>query len=119
MTRPARDRRCGAVDLPAVAQQARRSSDLARAGLDGGNSAALALLAAACYDALRLAGLLAQWRPASGRRSGSILAAVDLLDQSARRGLVVAAGGGLPGEGAEIAAGLQYAISLVVADLLS
>lgn len=118
MTGPARDRRCGAVDLPAVAQQAQRSSDLARAGLDGGNSAALALLAAACYDALRLAGLLAQWRPASGRRSGSILAAVDLLDQSARRGLVVAAGGGLPGEGAEIAAGLQYAISLVVADLL-
>ena len=63
----------------------------------------LALLAAASFDALRLSGALSAWRPRSGRRSRSVLAALDLLRAYGDRGLLVAAGRGQPGEGAEIA----------------
>jgi hypothetical protein len=81
--------------------------------LSAGNPAALALLAAASYDALRVVASLASWRPPSGRRSRSVVAACDQLEQAGRRGLVVASGAGGPGEGAEIVAALQYALAVL------
>ncbi len=93
--------------------QASGSAALARVALTAGNPAALALLAAASYDALRVAALLASWRPASGRRGHSVVALCDQLEQAGRRGLVVAAGAGGPGEGAEIVAALQYALAVL------
>ncbi len=91
--------------------QASGSAALARAALGGGNPAALALLGAASYDALRVAAVLASWRPPSGRRPRAVVALCDQLEQAGRRGLVVAAGGGGPGEGAEVIAALQYALA--------
>lgn len=105
------------ANISQMTRTARASADLARLALSSGNSAALALLAAASFDALRLSGALSAWRPRSGRRSRSVLAALDLLRAYGDRGLVVAAGRGQPGEGAEIAAGLQYAAALLSANL--
>ena len=99
------------ANISQMAQTARASADLARLALSSGNSAALALLAAASFDALRLSGALSAWR------SRSVLAALDLLRAYGDRGLLVAAGRGQPGEGAEIAAGLQYAAALLSANL--
>ena len=93
--------------------QAAGSASLARVALSAGNPAALALVAAASYDALRVAGVLACWRPASGRRPRAVVALCDQLEQAGRRGLLVASGAGGPGEGAEIVAALQYALAVL------
>lgn len=75
--------------------------------------AALPLVGAASYDCLRLAAQLAVWRPPSGRRGGRIVAVCDQLEQAGGRGLAISAGRGRPGEGAEVVAALQYALTLL------
>ena len=97
--------------LRIVVAQAAGSTALTRVALSAGNPAALALVAAASYDALRVAAVLASWRPLSGRRPRAVVALCDQLDQEGRRGLVVAAGAGGSGEGAEVIAALQYALA--------
>jgi hypothetical protein len=61
----------------------------------------------------RLAAQLAVWRSPSGRRGGRIVAVCDQLEQAGGRGLAISAGRGRPGEGAEVVAALQYALTLL------
>jgi len=47
------------------------------------------------------------------RRGGRIVAVCDQLEQAGGRGLAISAGRGRPGEGAEVVAARQYALTLL------